>query len=424
MDVEYSLILHYTRPESMRYLVDQNVSDQLFYDPNHKVIFEFALEYYQKSRFTQSVTRDLLEDEFKTFFQKFNWPEEDYVVSVLVERLKQKYRRVQIQSTLREIGAKVMDDPEEALLDGLSQLSKLQLDTTSQERSFVFGKDFDQRLDEYFTKVLNKSHNIDDGQKRGVFLIDEEIDKFTFGIKPAELGVIIAAPNVGKSWVTSKAALEAALRGHRVYFASLENREELTRVRLECLLAGVPFTAYERGELTTSQIADLKSAQEKIREMGDRLIVDCPKYRRERTSYELYTRARFHGAELLVGDQLSWVTPKKNSGDKTQEASDNITDIADLTRETNIASLWAVQFNRQSMNVKKGRGGLHHIALSSTIEQTVDWAFSLFRSKEMTENDVTLFEILKSRRTEYKMWLLEWSLRKETKIKVSREYTE
>jgi replicative DNA helicase len=424
MDVEYSFILHYTRQQSMEKIVSESVSLELFLDPTYREIFKFSLDYFEKSNFTMCVTRDLLEDEFKQFFVKHEWPVEDYLVVVLIERLRDKYRRIQIQTVLRDVGSKVMDDTESALLDGLDKLSRLQLDTTSQSRTFVFGQDFDKRLDDYFTKVLDKSHNFDDKKNKGVFLLDDVINDFTFGLKRSELAVLVAAPNVGKSWIVGKAALEAALRGHRVYYASLENRDSLTRGRLECLFSGIPYSAYERGDLSPTQVEDLKGCRDKLEQLSDNLIVDCPRYRKERTTYELYTRARFHGAELFVGDQLSWVTPPKRTGDKTQEASDNITDITDVTREMDIASLWAVQFNRQSMSTKKGRGGLHHIALSSIIEQTVDWAFSLSRTKEMAENGMSLFEILKSRRTEYKMWLLEWSLRRETTIKVAREFIE
>jgi len=408
----------------MEKIVAENVSATLFLDPTYREIFQFGLDYFQRSGFKQCVTRDLLEDEFKQFFLKHEWPEEDYLVDVLISRLRDKFRRIQLQSALRDIGAKVMDDTEDALLEGLDRFSRLQLDTTSQDRTFVFGQDFEKMLDVYFSRVLEKNESYDEKRHRGVYLLDDTIDDFTYGIRKSELAVLVAAPNVGKSWVVAKAALEAALRGYRVYYASLENRDELTRGRLECLLSGVPYSAYERGELTLGQVEDLKNSKGKLEQLSDNLIVDCPKYRKERTTYELYTRARFHGADLFVGDQLSWITSTGKVGDKTQETSDNIADIADVTREMDMASLWAVQFNRQAGMAKKGRGGLHHIALSSAIEQTVDWAFSLSRTKEMTDNSVSLFEILKSRRTDYKMWLLEWSLRKETKIKVAREYLE
>ena len=87
-----------------------------------------------------------------------------------------------------------------------------------------------------------------------------------------------------------------------------------------------------------------------------------------------------------------------------------------------MASMWACQFNREAMRLRKGRGGLHHIALTTKIEQIVDWAFAMSHSPEMMSNHKMVVEILKARRSELKAWLLEWRLRGSTDLHVLRDY--
>ena len=129
-----------------------------------------------------------------------------------------------------------------------------------------------------------------------------------------------------------------------------------------------------------------------------------------------------------MGDQLSWVTTEKNYGTnsnfQTLAMAEVITDIASINREMGMASVWLAQFNREAMKTKKGRGGLAHIGLSSQIEQIVDWAFGIGCTKEMKQQEALVMDILKSRRSDLKSWMLDFTLRDKTQLKVVREYND
>jgi replicative DNA helicase len=424
VDLELSFLPHYTTPESMKVIVQSGLRSDLFFDENHRKMFEFSLDYYVRSHFEKVVTQDLLRDEFSYWFQKYEWPDEEYLILTLIDKIKERYRRVQIQEAVRSTSQLVMEDPEQALLQGLGEFARIQYETSTKNRTQVYTEGYDQRVAEYFDRVLQVQELV---EPRGFFLGWPQVTEDTYGIKRSEIGVVVAFANMGKSWALSQIALQAAVDGTKVYFASLENSRELTQMRLDCLFTGIPYRAYERGRLDSEQVAALKRGREEIDKIKDNLIIDSPTKKTERTVQELYNRAKFADAELFVGDQLSWVTPVGNYwGDKqkTMEMTESIEMAADITKEMGMASVWACQFNRQSMYLHKGRGGLEHIGLTSAIEQIVDWAFSLSCTKEMRANESMIFEIIKSRRSELKAWLMKWALKDRTELRVRHVYND
>ena len=230
------------------------------------------------------------------------------------------------------------------------------------------------------------------------------------------------------SWIGSVIALEAARRKNKVYFASLELRKELTLMRLDCLASGVPYSRYERGQLTPGELKRLKEAREEIMEFGEYLLIDSPSKKNERSVLELYSKAKQWGADLIVGDQLSWVTNGKDFGSvsnfQTLAMAEVINDVASTNREMGMASVWLAQFNREGMKNKKGRGALHNIGLSSQVEQIVDMAFAIGATPEMKRSEVLVMEIMKSRRSDLKSWMLDFQLKEHTSIGIAREYEE
>ena len=418
MDVEANFVPHYLNMDSMQVMVEQGVKPVLFADEMHGDIFDYSLNYFLTSGFKQAVPRKLLEDEFPQFFKKFEWPEEEVVITVLVDKLKEKYKRAQAQDILRSAGSQVMEDPDAAVQYLLGEAARVQFETSTQQRLEVYSANFANRVDTYSDRAISGDY-----REGGIPICWPEVTAETFGLKKKELAVLVAFANTGKSWFCCQMVLNAALAGYKVYFPSLENNMEMTLWRLDCLLTGVPYREYERGQLNTPDIQKLRDKIEIATGLEDRLVIDTPSTRDERTVSELYMRAKFMGADLLVGDQLSWLTPRNSyRGDLTKEMAEVINDVADMTRETGVASLWAAQFNREAMKSKKGAGGLENIALSSQIEQLVDWAFSLSATKDIREDNGMVFSIIKARRSRLAQWLCEWRLDGATNLRIRGEY--
>ena len=129
---------------------------------------------------------------------------------------------------------------------------------------------------------------------------------------------------------------------------------------------------------------------------------------------------------MFVGDQLSWLSSAKNYGTnanfQSQEMAEAINDVASLTREMKMSSVWLAQFNRESKKSTNKRGGLEHIGLSSQVEQIVDWAFGISATDQMKQSENLVVEILKTRRSDLKSWLMDFNLKNSTNLSVNREY--
>jgi len=423
MDIERSLIKHFTNLESFQKIWDQGIRSEHFFDVGIRELFDYSLDYYVRSEFKQTVTQDFLETKFDDYFDRHDWPEEEYLVGVLIEEMVTKYRKSTAQGALLQAANALDKDPEEGISIALSNLSRIQSDTSTRARIEIYGEGYDRRVNQYMDEVANPTKD-----KKGIYLGWDALNDHMYGIRKGELAVVVGIPNVGKSWVGSVIALEAARRKNKVYFASLELSKELTLMRLDCLVSGVPYTRYERGELTPNELKRLKDAREEIMEFGEYLLIDSPSKKSERSVMELYSKAKHWGAELMVGDQLSWITTDKNFGSNSNyqslQMSEVITDVAATNREMGMASVWLAQFNREATKSKKGRGGLGNIGLSSQIEQIVDIALGIGCTQEMKRQEALVLDIMKSRRSNLKSWMMSMELHDRTNLSIVREYEE
>ncbi len=422
MDLEYTAIRNFVNVNDLQYLWDKGVRSEHFFDNSIREIYNFALDYLIKSEFKSAPTENLLKIKFESYFNTTGWPSEEYLVHIITDDLLEKYRRANVQKILFESAEALDNDPEKAINLAISRLSKVQEDTSTRERIEVYKDGFQHRVDDYIDSTIDLEKS---KKRKGIYFGWDLINDQLYGIHPGELAVIVGYTGIGKSLTGAKLALEAARRGTKVYLLNLELDKELELKRLDCLVSGVSFAKYERGELNSLELEQLKSARAEIESFGENLLIDTPSHASERTVQDLYSRAKLWGAELVIGDQLSWLTPegnyRGNGNAQTASMGELIVDITRINKEMNLASIWLVQFNRDSQNKKNQRGGLQHIALSSQIEQNVSMAIGISATQEMMKQEVKVFEILKSRRSSLKSYLMEYAMDDKTSIEVIKE---
>ena len=422
MDLEYTAIRNFVNVNDLQYMWDKGVRSEHFFDNSIREVYNFSLDYLIKSEFKTAPTENLLKIKFESYFNNNGWPNEEYLVHIITDDLLEKYRRANVQKILLESADALDDDPEKAINLAISRLSKVQEITSTRERIEVYKDGFQNRIDEYIDSTIDLEKS---KKRKGIYFGWDLINDQLYGIHPGELAVIVGYTGIGKSLTGAKLALEAAKRGTKVYLLNLELDKELELKRLDCLVSGVSFAKYERGELTPVELQKLKNARTEIESFGDNLLIDTPSHASERTVQDLYSRAKLWGAELVIGDQLSWLTPEgnyRNSGNaQSNQMGELIVDITRINKEMNLASIWLVQFNRDSQNKKNQRGGLQHIALSSQIEQNVSIAIGISATQEMMKQEVKVFEILKSRRSSLKSYLMTYAMEEETAIEVIKE---
>ena len=168
----------------------------------------------------------------------------------------------------------------------------------------------------------------------------------------------------------------------------------------------------------------LKEAQDELAEEGS-IFIEQPD-RGERTVQYLTTRARQLGADFLVIDQLSFMESRRfypSTTDKHAEIIHELKEDISSTKNGKLPTLLAVQLNRAAASENASqRGNMQNIANSSAIEQTVDIAYGLYRNKEIRANNCMVIDIMGSRRTDPKSWLLDWRLDDVSRFEVIQEY--
>lgn len=423
IDLEAAAVPHFSIVSSMKVMFEQGIRANYFRSGDVREMFQEAMDYYVANELTHAIPQAILYDKYTIWFQRGLIPDEEVTPKYLTEQLRQRHRKNLTQQVLLDVGALTVEDPDAALTKAVQELVQVQFDTSTRMRHSVWSSTFTTRLREYADRVDAVRDNQQAG--RGYYLGWDALTEHTWGIKAQEFIVFGGAPGTGKSWLMCWLALAAARHGVRTYLASLENNLKATEMRLDCAWANIPWVSYERGLLSLEENKRLHEARAEIEklQLDELLIIDAPRYNRERSLMEIYGHARLYGAQLFIGDQLSWVTPRDNyRGDRSAQMSEIIQDIADLSKEYDMASIWASQFNRDG--AKRDRPRMQDFALSTLIEQTADFAFSLYHNSEQEANEKMILEMLKARRSSKKAWMLQWRLARETFLDIQREYRE
>jgi replicative DNA helicase len=132
-------------------------------------------------------------------------------------------------------------------------------------------------------------------------------------------------------------------------------------------------------------------------------------------------------AELVVIDQLSFMEASNPGTSKTENAS-RIIDELKMSISEDEDSMIPVyllsQMNRAASFTENGRGKLTNIALTSNIENASDLIVGLGATKEQRINNTMVVEILGSRRTSMRSWLIYRNLQDKTDFHVIKEMTD
>lgn len=435
LDAERELIRHYTNTDSLREMIEGGLREEHFFNSQHQEIFSFVMEYFQQSKMTSAPTRKVLEDKFQQYFLNEGWPDDEDSPSVYycISEVRKTFKSLTGQKLIKSLNKDLVNDPDNALPALVEGLAKAQILGATGNRTEIWAEKVQERIAAYHEQVVNPSLG------RGLFLGWPEIDQHTFGVMKGEIGTIAGFTNVGKSWCADWIALQAAMPQRftqvrngvtteieippaRVYLVTMENDLAMTLKRLDCLYSGIPYSRYERGELTPDEQIALEEAAEKIKGM-DNLIVDYPRERHERTLIDVYTRAKFFNADLFVGDQISWVFNPDHFREKREEITDTIQEVKALSASIGLASIWAVQLNRESQKSKTKRGELYHLAQSSGLEQTCDFVFILSQDDDQANERKALFTVKKTRRSKNDAaWLINWQFDERTHVAVDRTW--
>ena len=410
MDIEKAVIGALQSPEDIKTALEGGLNPELFSDPFHAGVVEFTIGYYKGS--LKAPTPAVLEEQFG---QPVEAESSSESLVWLIDRLKTHHKSGELQDILREGAAGAFEDPDATVGELYRRLWELRQNVSSHRNRVDLSENITDRREAYHQRLAVR------GQAAPIGF--EEVDSFTGGIRPGEIVTVAGYAKQGKSWTLVNAAVEAKKQGYTPYVASLELDVDTFSERIDAVFSGIGYGKMSRGALLPNDLDRLHEAQEELADLGP-FYVENP-VPEERTADHLVSRARQLGCDYIIVDQLSWIRPTRNHQNRRDaylEVLETLKLSAGSTMEGPLPVLLAVQFNREAG--PKGRGSMENMANAADIEQITDAMYGLYRTDEMRADDAIVLDMLGSRRTDLRSWLLHWELDRATDLHVRGPYME
>lgn len=412
MDIEKAIIGALSGPGDIKLAKEEGLSPEIFADPFHQEVVRFIFSYWKASGLELAPSPATLQEEFG---REVEVEDSDESLVWLVDRLKRRYRSNKLQDIIRHGAETVLEDPEGTVEALYRDLWQVRQNVSSHRNRVNLAENIRERREVYAERLGTQSQAAPIGFP--------EIDEFTGGIRPGELVTVAGYAKQGKSWTLVNAAVEARKQGYTPYVATLELDVDTFSERIDAVYSGLGYGKISRGHLTPNEMDRFHDAQEEMAALGP-LYVENP-VPDERKADDLVSRARQLGCDYVIIDQLSWITPSERHRDRRDaylEVLKTLKLSAGSVTEGPLPVLLATQFNREAG--PKGRGTMNQMANAADIEQIADMMFGLYRTEEMRADDSLVLDMLGTRRTDLRAWILNWELDSRTDFHVRGEYRE
>jgi replicative DNA helicase len=409
-DFERKILSHLTDSAEMTRVWEMGLRPEVFEEPINQAVFVFIMDYWYTEQMQMVPTREILEYEFPGITLQDTVEES---ITYLVEVLQRRYATNKLQEMIRDAASTTVEDPQGTLKGLFSNAYSAAENIVPRFARSNMATSVEQRRLRYV--------NRQESQGSGVTLGFPVLDHHTNGLRPGELCAVGAFSKVGKTMFLANAAIQARKQGATPLFITLEMSKEEIEDRLDAIYSEVSYNRLTHGELTTQEVFRLRAAQDEFSQLGD-LYIERP-MEGERTVPHIVSRTRQLGADYLIIDQLSFMEPTGQHRELTSKHAEIVATLKkEIARDSagQIPCLLAVQLNRASLNQAEGVG-LQNFANTSVIEQTVDLAIGLSRSRDERANHLMRLDILGARRSEIQAWILRWELINETKLEVLGE---
>ncbi len=411
MELEKNLLNSLTTTEGVKQAFDEGLREEHFKNTENRGIFVFIKDYWFESN--QAPTPAVVKEEFPHF--DLIEPEES--LTWLIDKVKNRFLRLQVEDVLAKSAELSHEGDHQKALSLLQGESWWIAQSMADRRSAANLADENNLLER---RNRYRERALFEGDVRGVPLGFPEIDAHIFGLLPGELCSVAGYSGTGKTWMLLLSAVAAWRAGYKPYIVSLEVAKEDIEDRLDCIMSGVPYTKVLQGSLDRNELTALKEAQDLLASEGF-LIVDNPPLG-ERDVQTIINKAVQAGADFLVIDQLSFITPRHKHNQLREAYGEIIHELKAMISadKHKMACMLAVQFNRAQQDAKN-RGGMQNIGEASFVERASDFVYGLTQTNEMRVNNSMAFDIMKTRRQYPKSWQLNWELKNRTRFSVDME---
>lgn len=403
-DLDWDLVNHLAIPESVTYLLAEEITTDHIEDEDVSAIYEWQLEH--RRDYGIPATASVIEEEWDIGIDK-----PLSVVEDLVQRLRTRWMKNHGKDALLKLGDAFLEDPTE--VPRLMVQTGRELAEMVSHRGESYGSgDFERSMRVYDLEVV---------QGRGPSFGFDEIDDHFYGQRG--ITFVIAPPKGLKSWFSINSLIKNVAEERTCVFYPLELTGHETDMRVRCMAAGVPYWKYLRHSLSRDDRQQLKEASEALDDLGYyKLLKPRPGFR---DIDRLVGEARDLGADIIYIDQLQYVENRKNVMLGERNDPGEYWGVLDRARTySEEGPLWfAHQFNRSVMHAD-ALPEMQQAKGSAAIEEVATLALGLWANKDMRKS--SLFEIgtLAARNYSFSAWEIGIEFNQNCNLKMLGEASE
>ena len=389
--------------------VSSVISEDHFFDPVHRRIFETAAARIRKNLLVSPVT-------LKPYFEEDDGLKElggpAYLVRLQGASISafaaRDYAQMIYDLAIRreliglgqEIASKAAvveteNDPKDQIVDAEQKLYKLGEDGRSESGFQSFLKAATDAVN-----VANAAYQRDGGLA-GVSTGLVDMDRKLGGLHKSDLLILAARPSMGKTSLATNMAFniakahklgampdgsEGAIEGGAVGFFSLEMSAEQLAARVLSEASEVPSEQIRRGDMTEGEFRRFVKAAKEL-ESCPLYIDDTPALPISQLAARARRLKRTHGLDVLIVDYLQLVRPATAKDSRVNEVSEITQGLKAIAKELDIPVIALSQLSRQVESREDKRPQLSDLRESGSIEQDADVVMFIYREEYYKERE-------------------------------------
>lgn len=415
---ERCLVQHLVIPQSLRILLDEDITSDMFPTEDIRPVWDFAIEYWHREGtgdILVAPSPEAMRIHFDNVLREHQIDldvEPEDLISWGIDCLKGAWVDRQWQSWVRDFsgqmsGADLLQKGD-VLNEGINLMMEMQRRMSRRGEMVDVRYAFDRHMEVYAERAALRASGVVDGAIFGLPMVDEHM----LATRPGELTVLAAGPKTGKSYLLAWGAYQHWLSGGSPTLATLENSVEMTLDRLACMILHIDSRRWQNGECTDEEIERVRAWQRDLATHERPFMVIQPEPGK-RTLEQLLRTSRMYGDALYV-DQLTFLEfPKgmerrprhEQIGYSLHEGKASIS-----SGFSKHALVMAHQINREGVKAARASGRLemYHMAEASEVERTADWVLGLWQSRGLRDIGRAWLQTLASRRADLVNWDLVW----------------
>jgi replicative DNA helicase len=222
-----------------------------------------------------------------------------------------------------------------------------------------------------------------DGSVTGVPTGLADVDNRLSGIHPSDMLVLAGRPGMGKTAAGLTIARNAAMRGYRVGFFSLEQSASQVDKRLLAMETGIGMERLRAGDLDDSEYQQVADAQHRLNELS--LYIDDKPAGIERIQSIARWWQRRKGLDMVIIDYLGMIQgrPKESLYERASRLSYEVKQ--NVAKRLDVATVLLSQLSRAVETRDDKRPNLSDLRDSGTIEQDADQVAFVYREHEYVQ---------------------------------------